>query len=270
MATTPTIGLGIRRTRSTSRRNSSATAHPIAAAQPNEPPTAEATSSGLVSPETCAARNAPASTIARTSVRADSSTRAVPASCSSPSCCTIGMTTADEVPPSTAPSERARLQGRPSARWPQAANTPEVIRNASTVRRDVVAIEPRSAARDRDRPLSKSRTVRAMVLRAAPALPKSAGRTAWVAGPRSRPITMSSSTSGMCVRRKRATKRPAASSSRPMPRMVMARKPAAAGSCSQRQQGGKALRCHRFLHSLRAPTRRCPGAQGLPSDCPMG
>lgn len=153
-----------------------------------------------------------------TSVSADSSTSTVVVSSPSRSCLTIGMTTADEVPPRVAPVASARGHERSSAAVLTTETMATVTPNERPLSTSVERADRISEAAPRDSPLSKRMMVSAIVLAAAPAFPKSSGTAVAVAGPRRIPTAISSRTSGTRVCLKTTMKRLAASRAAPMTR----------------------------------------------------
>ncbi len=194
---------------------------PITAANTSAASTLPTTLPAATSPcvMICSMANTP--TMHSTSVRADSSTSTVAGFSASFSALTMGITTADEVPPSVRPSNRAGSRSRPSVSMPITAMTMAVMEKQAKVSRPVVPADRPSTLRSSEVPLSNRITTSAMVASRVPTLPKSAGDTMPSTGPITMPISISTSTSGMLVRLNCSDRKCAKNTIRPMTSMVV-------------------------------------------------
>ena len=134
-----------------------------------------------------------------TSVKADSSTSTVDGFSPSRSEFTIGITTADDVPPSVTPSSNDASNDRSNIRWPMPPTMATVITKVLKVSTPVDPTDAVSVLRSSEVPPSNKMTTSAMVAMMGPILPKSSAVTTPVRGPNTMPKTTSTNTSGTLV-----------------------------------------------------------------------
>src|SRR5574340_1840769 len=168
---------------------------------------------------TCNSANTP--TMHSTSVNADSSTSTVAGFSERRNASTIGITTAEDVPPSVTPSNMAGIQGKSRAANPNSVMITAVSAKHTRLSTPVVASDLPSTPRFSEVPLSNRTTTRAIVATTEPTLPKSCGATMPRTGPSRMPASISTNTSGMLVLRNCKDRKCAKKTISPMARIVM-------------------------------------------------
>ena len=214
--------MGIARSALTKNRNTIAATAPMRAARISDARMPPAIAIGASVPWPTALMNAIATMMLSTSVSADSRMSTVAGTVPIGNCLTIGITTADDVPPSMAPMAHANSHGRPTPKCATPATITIVAMNVSSVTIDVALIDCVSARSSSDIPLSKRMTTSATLLITPPTLPKSSTLMKPKTGPARMPSRISDSTSGTCVRRKTAVNRLAENNTMPRARTAVA------------------------------------------------
>ena len=128
---------------------------------------------------------------------------------------TIGMTTADEVPPKMAPNTKPVRMSNFSITMPKRATTIMVTKKLIAVSLMVPLMEVIKVLKFNSVPLSNRMMTRVMVVNTLATDPNDSGFTQCSTGPMTKPMAISINTSGMRLRLKISVKRCAAKINKP-------------------------------------------------------
>ena len=135
-------------------------------------------------------------------------------------CLTIGMTTAEAVPPNIQPNIMLMIGPKSKTNHPTSQTATADSTKFKAVSFKAPPNESFKALNLNCVPLSNRMVTKVMPENKLPALPKLSGESQWKTGPMSRPMIMRNSTSGMRLRLKISLNRCAVKMSRPMMAMV--------------------------------------------------
>ena len=135
-------------------------------------------------------------------------------------CLTIGMTTAEAVPPNMQPNIMLMIGPRSNTNHPTSQTATADSTKFKAVSFKAPPNESFKALNLNCVPLSNRMVTKVMPENKLPALPKLSGESPWKTGPMSRPMMIRNNTSGMRLRLKISLNRCAVKMSRPMMAMV--------------------------------------------------